>query len=63
VIFITADGGVILGGICLRADEVDQMAIDEGFDTRADFIEWAEMSGEMPFYGHIIKWRKQVRDE
>jgi len=61
-ILITPGGVVRIDGEYLADDECEALARRDGFDSFASMLEfWREPKNRLPFKGHILHWRFEVR--
>ena len=55
-IHINSVGVIILGNEVLNWDDANKLAIDDGFENYAAFIDFFKANGGLPLEGQLIKW-------
>lgn len=60
---ILADGSVMVGGQIIAGQELERLAIADGFADEQAFIEFFSTAYGLPFSGVLIKWKPAIQSE
>lgn len=55
-ILITRGDDIMVGDVTLDDDQIHDLAIADGFDCTADFVDFFEKQYGLPFEGLLIEW-------